>query len=205
MLKLTSVDFELCTWLMYWSSKIRVCCKAWTCLEVQDVGCSAERIQLKGKIVCAGLRTDKTRCCHAIFIFIVLFRALGNGLERIWRTCVKLGEANQNRKPDRMKTSLYKFKDQFGKMLERDIYFHNLNSSSGERHWANSSNIENPNFTAQKINRVIRICLNITWKCKLRLVKEYGVFEPEFARSREGHLGRGDLHKWIGNNVRALL
>jgi len=39
----------------------------------------------------------------------------------------------------------------------------------------------------------------------LTLVGEYQIFEPEFGRSWEGHLGRGDLHKWIGNNTRAQL
>ncbi len=77
-------------------------------------------------------RQDKMLPCNIYFHSRI--PSLGNELERICRTCNKLGEANQNRKPDRMKTSLHKFKDQFGKMLERDIYFHNLNSSSGERH-----------------------------------------------------------------------
>ena len=102
-----------------------------------------------------------------------------------------------------MKTSLNKFKNRLGNMLACDMYFHNLISSSGERAKASSSNIENRNFTAQKSNRVVRICLNIIWKCKLRLLGEYGVVEPEFGQSREGHLVRGGLHNWIGNNTRA--
>ncbi len=51
-------NFELCTWSTCFSSKIRACCKAWTYLEVQDVGCSAER-KTKGKIVCVSSTTDK--------------------------------------------------------------------------------------------------------------------------------------------------
>ncbi len=43
--------------------------------------------------------------------------------------------------PDKMKASLYKFKDQFEKMLARDVHFHNLIPSSEERAWANLSNI----------------------------------------------------------------
>ena len=65
--------------------------------------------------------------------FIILFRALGNGLERRRRTCGTLGEANQKRKPDRMKTSLYKSKNRFGYMLACYVYFHNPIMSSGER------------------------------------------------------------------------
>ena len=85
------------------------------------------------------------------------------------------------------------------------MYFHNLIPSSGERAEANSSSIKNWNFTAQKSNRVVRICLNILWKCKLRLLGEYGVFEPEFGRSREGHLGQSGRHNRIGDNARAQL
>ena len=104
---------------------------------VQDTGSAAEQIKIeilfKGKIVCVCLRTNLARCYHVIFISIILFRALGNGLERRRRRCGTLGEANQKRKPDRMKTSLNKFKNRFGNMLACDMYFHNLISSSGER------------------------------------------------------------------------
>ena len=97
--------------LMFLSIKISVCCKACACLEVKDAGSAAEQIKteivFKGKIECVSLRTDLARCCHVIFISIILFRALVNGLERRRRTCGKLGEANQKRKHDRMKTSLY--------------------------------------------------------------------------------------------------
>ena len=70
-----------------------------------------------------------------IFISNIIFQALGDGLERRRQTCGKLGEANQKRKHDRMKTSFYKFKNRFGNMLacDHDMYFHNLVSSSGER------------------------------------------------------------------------
>jgi len=54
-------------------------------------------------------------------------------LEQRRRTCGKLGEANQNKKPDHMKARLYKYKDRFGKMLAREIYFRNLIPCSGER------------------------------------------------------------------------
>ena len=57
-------------------------------------------IVFKGKIVCACLRTNLARCYHVIFISIILFRALGNGLERRRRRCGTLCEANQKRKPD---------------------------------------------------------------------------------------------------------
>ena len=119
------------------SIKISVCCKACACLEVKDTGSAAEQIKteivFKGKIECVSLRTNLTRCFHVIFISLILFRALGNGLERRRRTCGKLGEANQKRKLDRMKTSLYKFKNRFENMLACGMYFHNLISSSGER------------------------------------------------------------------------
>ena len=78
-------------------------------------------IVFKGKIVCACLRTNLARCYHVIFISIILFRALGNGLERRRRRCGTLGEANQKRKPDRMKTSLNKFENRFGNMLACDM------------------------------------------------------------------------------------
>ena len=71
---------------LFRSIKISVCCKACACLEVKDTGSAAEHIKteivFKGKIVCACLRTNLARCYHVIFISIILFRALGNGLER---------------------------------------------------------------------------------------------------------------------------
>jgi hypothetical protein len=147
------------------------------------------------------LRTDRVRYFHVIFFSIILFRALSSS--DVVEHAGSL--AKQIKTETHMKASLYKYKDQFGKMLAREIYSLNLIPSSGERAWANSSKIENRNFNAQKINQVVRTCLNILWKCKLRLVGEYGIFEPEFGRSWEWHLGRGDLHKWMGNNTRAQL
>ena len=38
-------------------------------------------IAFKGKIVFVCLRTDEARCCHVIFISIIIFQALDNGLE----------------------------------------------------------------------------------------------------------------------------
>ena len=108
-------------------------------VNVQDTGSAAEQIKteivFKGKRVCVCLRTNLARCCHVIFTSIILFQAMGNGLERIGRRrrCGTLGEANQKRKPDRMKTSLNKFKNRFGNMLACDMYFHNPIPSSGER------------------------------------------------------------------------
>jgi hypothetical protein len=58
----------------------------------------------------------------------------------------------------------------------------------------NSSKIENRNFTAQKINQVVRTCLNILWKCKLRLVGEYGIFEVWTWVWAE--LGRASRPRW---------
>ena len=46
---------------------------------VQDTGSAAEQIKteivFKGKIECVSLRTNLARCCHVIFISIILFRA----------------------------------------------------------------------------------------------------------------------------------
>ena len=52
-----------------------------------------------------------------------------------------------------MKTSLYKFKDQIEKMLACDIYLHYPIPSLGERAWADSSNIENRNFSFISLHR----------------------------------------------------
>ena len=104
---------------------------------MKDTGSAAEQIKteivFKGKIECVSLSTDLARCCHVIFISIILFRALVNGLERRRRTCGKLGEANQKRKPNRMKTSLNKFENRFGNMLACDMFFHNPIPISRER------------------------------------------------------------------------
>ncbi len=123
-------------------------------------------------------------------------------LEQRRQTCGKLGEAI--RKPDHMKARLYQCMDWFGKMLARDISSVIWFRARGNG-WADSAKIENRNFASQKSNQVVRTCSDFLWKCKLRLVGEYGIVEPEFGRSWEGHLGRGDLHKWIGNNTRAQL
>ena len=72
-----------------------------------------------------------------------------------------LSKSRQNTCSNELETSLYHFKHHFGKMLSCNIYFHNPIPSSGDRARANSPNIEYRNSTAQKINRAIRLSLNI--------------------------------------------
>ena len=53
----------------------------------------------------------------------------------------KCGGANQNGNRVQRKNRMCKFKNQLGKMLSCNIYFHNSIPSSGQRAWATSSNM----------------------------------------------------------------
>ena len=89
------------------------------------------RVQRKNRMCKFKNRLGKMMSCDIYFHNPI--PSSGQQLERRRRRCGTLGEANQKRKPDRMKTSLNKFKNRFGNMLACDVYFHNLISSSGER------------------------------------------------------------------------